>query len=272
MPLTADLGVHAAGERVDHGDAHAVQAARDGVAAAAELAAGVQDRHDDLDGRPPLGGVQVHGDAAAVVRHAHAAVGLQRDVDAGGVAGQRLVHGVVHDLVHEVMQAPRAGGADVHAGALADGLEALEHGDGAGAVLTGHLPVLHRGLGLPDGVRHGLRVRRGRRGGRLLRGVLGHGVNHGWLTSSDVGGRVDPRAGARRRPDRTGTRHAPADPRGRGTDDGRPPLTGPSVPPGTPRARIDGGPPRENTRSAARDTAQDARGRPPMPPGPSPTL
>ena len=57
-----------------------------------------------------------------------------------GVAGDRLVHGVVHDLVDEVVQAAGAGGADVHAGALADRLEPLEDGDVLGAVAGASSP------------------------------------------------------------------------------------------------------------------------------------
>ena len=59
------------------------------------------------------------------------------DLDAVAEAGQRLVDGVVHDLLHQVVQAALAGGADVHAGTLADGLEALEHLDRAGVVVAG---------------------------------------------------------------------------------------------------------------------------------------
>ena len=44
-------------------------------------------------------------------------------------ARERLVDGVVDDLVDEVVEAARARRADVHAGAQADRLEALEHGD-----------------------------------------------------------------------------------------------------------------------------------------------
>ena len=50
------------------------------------------------------------------------------------VAGRGLVDGVVDELPHEVEQAVVAGAADVHAGALADGVEALEDLDGVGVV------------------------------------------------------------------------------------------------------------------------------------------
>ena len=63
-----------------------------------------------------------------------AAVVLQHDVDAGGVARHRLVDGVVHDLLDQVVQTALTGGADVHAGPLADRLETLENGDRRRAV------------------------------------------------------------------------------------------------------------------------------------------
>ena len=50
--------------------AHAVQAAGDLVAPAAELAAGVQDGKDHLQGGLAGLGLDVHGDAAAVVHDA----------------------------------------------------------------------------------------------------------------------------------------------------------------------------------------------------------
>ena len=70
--------------------------------------------------------VHVDRDAAAVVHDPHAAVGQQRHVDGVAEAGQRLVDRVVHDLLHQVVQAALAGGADVHAGPLADRLEPFE--------------------------------------------------------------------------------------------------------------------------------------------------
>ena len=76
-----------------------------------------------------------------------AAVLLQRHRDAGAVAGQRLVDGVVDDLPDQVVQAALAGGADVHAGALADRLEPLEDLDRGGVVLAllDRVALAHRG-------------------------------------------------------------------------------------------------------------------------------
>ena len=123
-----------------------MQAAGHGVAAAAELAAGVQDGEHDLDGGLALALDDVDGDAAAVVDDADAAVGEQRDVDGVAVAGERLVDGVVDDLVDEVVQAALAGGADVHAGALADGLETFEDGDVARVVGHGWVALAASGV------------------------------------------------------------------------------------------------------------------------------
>ena len=157
--VALDDGVHRGAQRVDHGDADTVQTAGDLVAAATELAARVQRRHDEGDGRDLLGRVHVDGDAATVVDHAHAAVVLQHDLDVGGVARERLVDGVVDDLVDEVVQTALTRGADVHAGTLADGLETLEHLDVARVVRA-----LDLGAGdqlLRDGLGRGLVVRRG---------------------------------------------------------------------------------------------------------------
>ncbi len=138
--LLLDLHVEAGRQRVHDRGSDAVQTAGDGVGPAAELAARVQDREHDLDrGLRRVGGVRVDGDAAAVVDHAHAAVGEKGDEDRVGVAGQRLIDGVVDDLVDEVVQSAGSGRADVHAWALAHGLESFEDLDRVGAVLTGLL-------------------------------------------------------------------------------------------------------------------------------------
>jgi len=138
--LLLDLDLESRRERVHHRRADTVQTARDGVGAAAELAAGVQDRQHDLDrGLVRVGGVRIDRDATAVVDHAHGAVFEDGHLDVVGVAGEGLVDGVVDDLVHEMMQTARPGRADVHAGALAHRLETLQDLDLIGAVVTGDL-------------------------------------------------------------------------------------------------------------------------------------
>src|SRR3546814_3804073 len=76
-----------------------MQAAGGGVDLVRELAAGMQRGEDDLQRR--LGRefrVRVDRDAAAVVADRHGVVGRQLQLDAAGVAGDRLVHGVVEHL------------------------------------------------------------------------------------------------------------------------------------------------------------------------------
>ena len=127
LAIAEDRHLEAAGQRVGHADAHAVQAAAEAVGAPralVELAAGVQPREDDLDDRQLFLGVQAEGNAAPVVVDAHRAVAVQRHGDAPAVARERLVRGVVDDLLHHVQ---RVVGPRVHAGPLLDRLQALEH-------------------------------------------------------------------------------------------------------------------------------------------------
>jgi hypothetical protein len=65
------------GQRVDHRNADAMQAAGCLVDLGIELAAGVQRRHDDFQRRLVLEfRVRIDRDAAAIVRHRQIAVGI----------------------------------------------------------------------------------------------------------------------------------------------------------------------------------------------------
>ena len=105
-----------------------MQTTGDRVRVRVELAARVQLGHDHLDGRHALL-VHLDGNTAAVIDDLDAAVLEQRDLHARGVPGHGLIDRVVHDLPDQVVQTPRAGGADVHARTHPDGLEPLEDGD-----------------------------------------------------------------------------------------------------------------------------------------------
>ncbi len=106
-----------------------MEAAGDLIAPAAELAAGVQNGENHLQGA--LAGLLlgVHGDAAAVVGDADHVALFNGHLDMGAEARQGFVDGVVHDLIHQVVQARGGGGADVHARPLPHCLQSLQHLD-----------------------------------------------------------------------------------------------------------------------------------------------
>src|SRR5699024_5607432 len=133
---------------------------------------------------------------------------------------------VVHDLLDHVVQAALTGGADVHARALADRLEALEDGDVRGVVVL-------RGVGGPltsGGGRDRGRPRRVDRSGRRVGGAGGHVlIGHGavavahlmWLLAvlvppldSRRGGSAGPPGQQRRRAGAGATRHGARVPAG----------------------------------------------------------
>ncbi len=85
--------------------------------------------------RDALLAVDVGRDAAAVVGDGDRAVGVERHGDLRRMARQRLVDGVVDDLIDHVMQARTVVGvADIHAGALAHRVETAQHLDRIGAI------------------------------------------------------------------------------------------------------------------------------------------
>ena len=98
-----------------------MQAAGNGIGIGVEFTAGVQLRHDHLDGRR-TGGVHLHRDAAAIIDDLDAAVFQELDGNLVREACHGLIDGVIDDLPDKVVQTARSGRTDVHTGALADGL------------------------------------------------------------------------------------------------------------------------------------------------------
>ena len=143
-PLAVDLHAHPLGEGVDHGGAHAVKSAGDGVGLAAELAAGVEGCHHRLHSRLAGGLVGLYRDAVAVVVDADRAVLLYLYVGPGGAPSHELVDRVVDDLEDQVVEAALPGAADVHPRPLADRLHPLQYLDVAGSVCLG----IHTDIGL----------------------------------------------------------------------------------------------------------------------------
>jgi hypothetical protein len=96
-------------KRVDDGEPDPVQAARDLVAAAPELAARVEQCHHHFQRRLAPVLHDVDRDAPSVVRHRSRVVLVQGDLDPVAEAGQGFVYGVVDDLVDQMMETPVIG-------------------------------------------------------------------------------------------------------------------------------------------------------------------
>ncbi len=123
------------GQEVDDRHAHAMQPARNFVGALVEFAAGVQGGHDQLSSRATGLRVFVHRNPAAVIADLRGPVGEQAHFDSVAMAGERLVHGVVHDLVDQMMQPGSiVGVADIHARKLAHRLPVFQDFDLVSAI------------------------------------------------------------------------------------------------------------------------------------------
>ncbi len=78
--------------------------------------------------------MRIDRDAAAVVAHRDAAVGVEVQFDVARVPGHRLVHGVVEHFGDEVIEGALVGAADIHAGPAPHRLEPFEDLDVLGGI------------------------------------------------------------------------------------------------------------------------------------------
>jgi hypothetical protein len=117
----------------------------------------MQRGHDDFERRLVLVlGMRIDGNAATVVSDGNVALGVERDLDEGGVAGYGLVHRVVDHFREEMVKRLVVGTADIHAGPAAHRFEAFEDLDGRCVVIA------RRVGGLLGALRGAFRRRRSR--------------------------------------------------------------------------------------------------------------
>src|SRR5215469_3597322 len=81
--------------------------------------------------------MRVDRNAAAIIADGHPIAGAELDFDAGGMTGDRLVHRVVEDLGHEMVEAAFIRASDVHAGAAANRLQPLQNLDVLSGIIVG---------------------------------------------------------------------------------------------------------------------------------------
>ena len=135
VAVAPDAHLHPFGERVHHRGADAVQAAGDLVGVLVELAAGVQAGQHDLGGGDAFLGVDIGGNATAIVAHRDRAIAVQHQLASRGETGLGLIHGVVDDLERHMVQARAIiGVADVHAWSSTHCIEASQDRNGCGVI------------------------------------------------------------------------------------------------------------------------------------------
>ena len=122
-------------QRVDHRNPHAVQAAGGLIGFAFEFAPRMKRAQDHLK-RAFVGklGVGINWYAAAIVPDGTGAIFMQLDLDPAGMARDSLVHRVVENLGHQMVQGTLIRAADIHTGAFAYRLQPLKHLDGGGVI------------------------------------------------------------------------------------------------------------------------------------------
>ena len=135
LSLAVHLGDQEVGKGVDAGDAHAMEASGHLVAVLGELAAGVQDRQDDLEGRTVLLGMHVRRDASAVVLNPDGVVLLYGHVYLVAEAGHGFVDTVVNHFIYQVVKAPLCDVSDVHRRSFPHSLKPFEDLDAIGGIL-----------------------------------------------------------------------------------------------------------------------------------------
>ncbi len=129
LAVAGDLDLEPIGKRVHALGAHTMETAGEFIRTLAELAARVQIRQHELDGRHLELRVHVDRDAASVILDGTRPIRMQRHVDAGAISRQVFVDRIVEHLKNAVVQASLIRGSDVHSGALSHTSQALEFVD-----------------------------------------------------------------------------------------------------------------------------------------------
>ena len=126
LALTANGDFHPLTQGVHDGNTNAVQTTRNLVATSSKLAASVQHREHGFQGAFARAGMHIRRDAAAVITDKRGAVFSENNRDLVAMPSQGLIHGIVHHLVNEMVEATRPCCTDVHPRALPHRFESFK--------------------------------------------------------------------------------------------------------------------------------------------------
>ena len=125
VTVPADFDIQIGRKSVDNRGSHTIETAAGLVYRVIELSARMQGReYQTLSGYAL--GMHVHRDATSIVRHGTGSVLLQKYIDFRTEACQMLVHGIVHNLVDQMVQAFAGHASDIHTGSFAHCLQSLQ--------------------------------------------------------------------------------------------------------------------------------------------------
>ena len=99
---------------IHHGSTHTVQPARNFVGGFVKLSTGVEYGHNDFQSRFFQLLVLIYRNTATVVLHGNTLVLMNGDLDAGAIPRHGFVDAVIHNFVHQMVQAMAGGIANVH--------------------------------------------------------------------------------------------------------------------------------------------------------------
>ena len=143
LALLADFHFQPIGQGVYHRSSHAVQTAGDFISPAAEFAARMKDGKHHFHCRNTRLVVNACGNASAVVNNGDGIVFIDGYVNGITESGQSLVHGVIHNLVHQMVQTPAGSGTDIHTGPLPNRLKPFQNLDLISAVFLFNCRIIH---------------------------------------------------------------------------------------------------------------------------------
>ena len=128
--VPADFDIQVCRKGIDNRGTHTVETAAGLVYRIVEFASCVQSReYQTLRGYAL--GVHVHGNTTAIVRHSTGSVLLQIYTDFRTEARQMFVHGIVHNLIDQMVQALAGHAANIHAGPFTYRLQSFQNGNAA---------------------------------------------------------------------------------------------------------------------------------------------
>ena len=136
--LAADTNLQPFGKSIDYGSSYAVQTSGHLVSSTAELSACMKHGKDHLHRRNAGLVIDSHRNAASIVSNCNRIILLNRHVNIFAEACQGLIHGIVYNLINQMMKSTGGGASNVHTRSLPDCFQSFQNLDLICSVFCAH--------------------------------------------------------------------------------------------------------------------------------------